>query len=82
MSDPTFYSDGDTPRRMSTQLQTLQKILGATLDGNAGGGTAGVFAGAYSGGQPNNVASPVNGDIATDTSAPNRQWVYLNGSWT
>lgn len=40
MSEPIFYSDGDTPRRMASELVTTQKILGATLAAGSGGSTS------------------------------------------
>jgi hypothetical protein len=51
--------------------------------GSGGGrGTSATFAGHYAGGPPSNDPTPMNGDIATDLDAGNRQWVYiLPGGW-
>ncbi len=38
---PSFFSDGNTPRREDPRWRILQKLLGATLAGGGGGGGGG-----------------------------------------
>lgn len=38
MSEPTFFTEGSTPRVKDTIWRIEQKILGALLDGGGGGG--------------------------------------------
>jgi len=77
MASPTFFSDGNTPRKTDTQWTILQKILGATIDGGGGGGggaslTTGV--GAPTGATP--TTPPFYWDTATSFF-----YVYDGAAW-
>lgn len=82
MSDPAFYSDGYTPRRMAPALVVLQKILGATIDLSGGGGSgSGTFSGA---GSPQGSVTASPGATYLDTSTGNfwsKQTGAGNSGW-
>jgi hypothetical protein len=77
MANPTFLSDGHTPRRTDTQWTIEQKILGALVDGAGGGGSgSGGLAGA---GSPEGSVTADPGTPYTDTS-DGSFWTKLTGS--
>ncbi len=58
---PSFFSDGNTPRREDPRWRILQKILGATIDGPGGsGGIGGTTNLALAGAAP-----PTDGSVET-----------------
>ena len=64
MANPTFLSDGSTPRRTDARWAILQKILGATIDGGGGGGGVNVTGSnfCFGGTSPNKVLKVKNND--------------------
>lgn len=76
MSSPTYFSEGSSPRLSDGEWKTLQKILGATIDGGGGGGgSGGISSGA---GDP--VAAPTNVNIdniyINRTAVPESGWLW------
>lgn len=83
MSDPIFYSDGDMPRRMASELVTTQKILGAVLDGGGGGGGSPAQMVTYTSGTPAAPLDPTKPAIAYDPTGnlPTKGWDTGTLTW-
>ena len=61
MANPTFFTEGNTPRPQDTRWRVLEKILGATIDGGGGpGGSGGTTNQALDGAAP-----AVDGSVTT-----------------
>lgn len=76
---PSFFSDGNTPRREDPRWRILQKILGATIAGGGGGGGGLAF---HTGtGSPEGAVSGSPGDTYWDTST-GFKWTKVTGSAT
>lgn len=80
---PTFFSDGHTPRESDTLWITMEKILGALIDGGGGGG--GSVNPIYTGSAP-----PAAPDFPNQgawfypnpaTGGPNQSWSVPDQSW-
>lgn len=86
MSDPTFYTDGNTPRRSATRLIVLNKILGAILDGGGGGGGGGTaqIIQYTTGVSPAAPANPLLPAFAYDSTGVGAilGWNVAGGTWT
>lgn len=78
MSDPWFYTDGNTPRRDATRLIVLNKILGAILDGGGGGGGSSAPDSINYPGPPV-TNPPALQNIVVDSNGV--QYQYWGGAW-
>lgn len=65
MAEPTFFSEGNEPRRPDTLWKIDQKILGAIRDGAGGGGGGTGLSGA---GSPEGVQTAAVGTTYWDTT--------------
>lgn len=77
MASPSFFGDGNTPRRSDPIWVVTQKILGAINDGGGSGG-GGTSAGS---GSPEGVVVGSPGDTYLDT-ATNDFYAKATGSGT
>lgn len=78
---PSFFSDGNTPRREDPRWRILQKILGATIAGGGGAGTPQVFNGH---GAPVGLQAGQDAALASfyyDLDAPYTGYQWTGAGW-
>lgn len=76
MPDPSFFSEGNVPRRTDSRWRIEQKILGAVRDNGTGGGGGGGLVGS---GSPEGVETAEPGVTYLDVDADSF-WVKESGS--